>query len=563
MKEKVKKILTTTLLSAATISAVGCGVNGNKLAKNIDKSMADFVSSINNLDYVETGKPANDKVGKIVETGSSLYGTGTHRISAEGNQIKFLNNNVSETEIENTITKPTERKDDFKLFVLSETPFISLTSNDNNANLSFNIKFSTNKIEETSTEIDEKINTLILKRSILMIYVNEIYNGNVTLSEENKTAINAYVNVIKENTSFLNGNRGMVKNQLKLATDLVEDGKNENLVNYYIIKSGEALENRASKLDSTISAIDSITKIIEDNLSSTSTYYNTKLSDTYQNIISNINSNSNTQINANSSNKEIADSISNSLNFLGGNKTQSSNEQNNVTPTPTIDTKDIKTPTNNTNNNGLTTYPMVDRNSQNNTNLGLQNSRQNGFQNNRQNPALNQNNNNQTIQRGPQIRNNNPNDNIMTLEENYKDNTRKEIQPRVNSTTGRMQNRNHNINARRNNNQFQSTNQNLTNNQNNANNSNIAPNFTQNAENLQNLNNNSTFDQNRMNNVTTSNQFRRLNSNMNKLDNEDSKTMRAERTPERVTKEQYTSASANEDLKVTRVPYKSTNAIKR
>lgn len=324
MKNNFKKILTTSIVSAVSLTAIGCSTTNTKLAKNIDKSMAEFVTSINKLDYVDTSTTDN-KLGKIVETTSN-----------DNSYIKTLNN----LNIENTITRPSERNDNFKLFVLSSKPFITFTSDDNSTSLQLSVKFSTDKIEETSDEISSKINQLILKRSILMIYVNEIYNGNVSLSEENKVAINAYTNVIKENTSFLNGNRGMVKNQLSLANDLVTSDNNDNLINYYIIKSGEALETRSNKIDSTISAIDSIISILETNLSPSSTYYQSKLSATYENILNGMNTSDSSD-----ENKELAKKIADSLNFcLQTNNNNSENNQNqtNEDTTQSNLTKDIK-----------------------------------------------------------------------------------------------------------------------------------------------------------------------------------------------------------------------------
>lgn len=372
MKNKIKKIITTTAITAVSLTAIGCGNSNSKLAKNIDKSMADFVSSVNNLDYVDTSTP-NSSIGKIIETSSLYSDSQSRKIRTNGNQIQFLNNNISEIEIENTITRPQDRSDNFKLYVLSDIPYISLTSDDTSANLNMTVKFSTNKIEETSDEINTKINNLILKRSILMIYVNEIYNGNVELSEENKVAINAYVNVIKENTSYLNGNRGMVKNQLSLASDLVSSEQNENLVNYYIIKSGEALETRSNKFDSTIEAIDSIIDIIENNLTNSSCFYQSNLSDTYQNIISNMTSEntSDIEITKDSSNQEIASSIANSLNLtknltitnsetpeIDNNTTENNNQlQNNTT----------NIETNNALNDNNNTSSVSDLNISNNT----------------------------------------------------------------------------------------------------------------------------------------------------------------------------------------------------
>lgn len=321
MKNKFTKILTTTILSAVSATAIGCNSTNAKLAKNIDKSMAEFVSSINNLDYVDVSKSAtssNEKIGKIVETSSNA--------SISNSQSKYLNKNLSQLNVENTITRPVDRSDNFSLFVLSESPYISISSEDNAQTLNLNMKFSTNKIEETSSEINEKINKLILNRSILMIYVNEIYNNNVNLTEENKVAINAYVNVIKENTSFLNGNRGMVKNQLGLATDLATTENNNNLINYYIIKSGEALETRASKIESSLNAINSIISIIETNLSESSNFYNTNLSGTYNGIFEKLETTTAKEITKDSTNKEVAESIANSLGFCETQNKTSNNE---------------------------------------------------------------------------------------------------------------------------------------------------------------------------------------------------------------------------------------------
>lgn len=339
MKGKIKKLITATCLTAVSLTAIGCAQTNSNVAQNIDKSMADFVSSINSLDYVKTASAASlelvnesletsgsgekSKVGKIVETSLSEDVMSTSAAEAQSAStlilhekypIAYLNEVTYPQIIENTITRPEERCNNSKLFVLSSSPFIMISTGVNNNGP--RKLYSTEKIEEASNEIDQKINTLILKRSILLIYVNEIYNGNVTLSEENKVAINAYVNVIKENTSFLNGNRGMVKNQLTLASDLASSNKNDELVGYYIIKSGEALETRASKLDSGIAAIDSIISIIESNLKENSAYYNSSLSTTYKNIVSNFNaSKMSSEITKDSADKEVADSIIDSLRF--------------------------------------------------------------------------------------------------------------------------------------------------------------------------------------------------------------------------------------------------------
>jgi hypothetical protein len=632
MKNKLKKILTTTIVSAVSITAIGCSSTNTKLAKNIDKSMAEFVSSINNLDYVDTSvtTTSNDeKIGKIVETATSTNGVNNIKIINSNNgQLQFLNNEISDIEVENTITRPSERNDNFKLFVLSESPFISLTTSDNSASLNLNIKFSTNKIEETSDEISTKINTLILKRSILMIYVNEIYNGNVNLSEDDKIAINAYVNVIKENTSFFNGNRGMVKNQLSLASDLVSSESNENLINYYIIKSGEALETRANKIDSSISAIDSIIKIIEANLTPASNYYNTNLSSTYDSLISNIksetnNTNSSTEITKDSTNKEIADKIADSLRFnestillnnsssttensnssTSNNSTENNNSNTNSTTENNNSTTNDNSITNNTtaNDNSNTNNTTANNNSTennqdtsttNNTDSTIQTKSVNDNINrtNSQNNLINSRTNQNTTQRTNDVSNNltipndrqrisnnhartgfvpntNNNDrNLRTLEEN---------QNNINSDAANQRNINQNQNVSRNRvNRRRIRNQNRNNLTTNNENENQSQNSNSTQNGTQTTNNNLNENQNRINqqsnngsaintNSRRANKIKSVTNMIENKENNNDKFLRADRTPENATKEEYQSTSSNRNGQTTndasRVPYR-TNA---
>lgn len=325
MKNKFKKIMATTMLSITATAGIGCATTNSKIAQKINNGVEDFVSSINKLDFVDTNT-SNTNIGKIVSA---------------ANDTKFISSMATTTNIENTITRPEERTDNFKLYVLSTSPFISLTSDDNNINLS--MQFSTEKIETASDNINEKINKLILKRAILMVYVNEIYNGNVELSEENRKAINAYVNVIKENASFLNGNRGMVKNQLGLASNLINNQQDENIVNYYIIKSGEALEIRSNKIDSTISSIESIITILEQNLTPASCYYQKSLTTAYDNMINDMNNNTITNTENNTLAKEIAESI----NLIKTDSTQTSNTTNSVNKPVTLENLDTNKSVNN------------------------------------------------------------------------------------------------------------------------------------------------------------------------------------------------------------------------
>ena len=403
MKRKFKKLMATALLSMTATSAIGCANSNTKIANKINNGIEDFVSSINNLDYVETNNQ-NSNLGKIV---SAL------------NEDNLYTKMTYNTNIENTITRPTERSDNFKLYILSKTPFITLSSDDNNLNLTMQV--STEKIEETSDDINGKINQLILKRAILMIYVNEIYNGNVNLTEENRTAINAYVNIIKENTSYLNGNRGMVKNQLGMASDLINKESDDNIINYYIIKSGEALEIRSNKIESTISAIDSIISILEQNLNQNSCYYQNNLTTNYQDMISKINND-----NLNNENEILAKNIAESINIIDSNSTSTKqkttypmtkNQRNQTNSNTTDNCIDCnKTPINNSNQSS-------NSNNQNKNIQTLENFDNNKIQNTNNNYSKQINKtqisseNNESLNKNSRIYNNRINNNIIKRNE--------------------------------------------------------------------------------------------------------------------------------------------------
>ena len=439
-----------------------------------------------------------------------------------------------------------------------------------------------------------KINTLILNRSILMIYVNEIYNNNVNLTENDKVAINAYVNVIKENTSFLNGNRGMVKNQLSLASDLVTNENNDNLVNYYIIKSGEALETRANKIDSSIKAINSIIEIIEANLTTSSNYYKSNLSSTYENLLNNFNTNtSSKEITKDSTNKEIAESIANSLGFC--NPTTSTedkttvnkannNEANSNNQTAALPTKNPRPVTNSPINNlPINSAPAVTQNQNNTTqntiNQPVTNNQastqitQSTDTNRTQNPQITRD-----IKTNPIIKNNSPTfprrDPELSINQYQNqtsqnepgtglkfNNNRNTLSPYARSQSV-AEERRRRI-AMRNNETNQSTRNIVPNpNLNNTNKTNESQTNTENTNNLQTYNSQRPYINIEPRQANNPNYLNR-NNNQGATDMQnDDKVYRATRTPESSTKEQLNSTMFSNDHRPTtnhasRVPYRT------
>jgi len=136
------------------------------------------------------------------------------------------------------------------------------------------VNFSTDDIENSKEQIQNIVSELINKRSNLLLYINDLYKGNIALSSGSKSAINAYMNIIKDNTAFLNQNKGIVSNQLNKAQELLSSDPNSSLAGAYIIRTKEAISSRIAKLESSISAMQSITEILKGSLKSSSPNFN-------------------------------------------------------------------------------------------------------------------------------------------------------------------------------------------------------------------------------------------------------------------------------------------------
>jgi len=114
--------------------------------------------------------------------------------------------------------------------------------------------------------IDELINI----RTVVMLYISDLYNGNVTLSNADVEAINSYANIIKESTAYLKSNNGTVNNHINEAASFIASGHNSSLANSHIIRATEALNTRCAKLEAAIVATYNIAGIIRDNLNKAS-----------------------------------------------------------------------------------------------------------------------------------------------------------------------------------------------------------------------------------------------------------------------------------------------------
>ena len=264
MNKNLKKIMITTMFSVASISAIGLGQQTKMMAQNenhLHKNIA--AKTISNDTQNSTS------LGKIIS--ASAY-----------NDRQYISPKIQTNSIEESITNQTTAESGLKLFILTNIPFANITTDENNLTQN----------NQTTTNYNDELN---LKRSILMVYVNEIKDGHVTLSEENKNEINRHIETINQNNSF------------------------EQTQTYNLNKTNT---------QTTISAIDSIIKIVEENLSPTSKFYSSNFSKNYGIFAGTKNTTSNQNDNISIA-QNIAQALKMNINYdTNNNQNQISTEQN-------------------------------------------------------------------------------------------------------------------------------------------------------------------------------------------------------------------------------------------
>lgn len=249
MKNKIKKIVTATILSAVGATTIATLSGSEKIAC---PQNCKAIST-----YSGTGV-SNSKIGKIVETSSPV----PYNSFSSTNNYNYLSQTA---DVETNINSTPEITGSFQIYFLSNTPSVMLSSNNSNYSNSRNYRQNFS---------NRKLNELITKKAILMVYLNELNQNNVNLSSEDKIQLGEYVKTLKNNSS-------------RTATP------------YY-----------NQNIDSKISTIDAMINIFESRLASTSSFTQNKLTSLAQ-----TNNNLNYEINTNSSNSEIINSILSALNF--------------------------------------------------------------------------------------------------------------------------------------------------------------------------------------------------------------------------------------------------------
>lgn len=364
----MKKIIRLTMFSLLSLSLIiftGCNSADKTLAKNLDNTVTNLVYSITNLDFADTAdinllSTNTNKTNNVTDNNenenitenqisnnsknANCCGNCNNSGSLSQFQVKNQNYNMNENMSgypgfnKEFCDKPIS-KAKYNTYCYGNNKTNSVVSNQTNTADNMQeknetkalVSFSTEQISENNQTLQSLISKLINKRSNLLLYINDLYKGNITIASTNKNAVNAYMNILKDNTSYFNQHRGLVTNQIDQAKELYNSDNSSSLINAYIIRTNEAIATRITKLESSISAMDSILDIMKGSQNSSSKSY--ILNNYNQNVIRN--NNIKTQDNINKAiNTETTNRINNeNLNDNQGLENAKINTENNNKPT--------------------------------------------------------------------------------------------------------------------------------------------------------------------------------------------------------------------------------------
>lgn len=364
----MKKIIRLTMFSLLSLSLIiftGCNSADKTLAKNLDNTVTNLVYSITNLDFADTAdlnllSTNTNKTNNVTDNkeNENITENQISNNSKNANCCENCNNSdsLSQFQVKNQNYNMNENmsgypgfnkefcdkpisKAKYNTYCYGNNKTNSVVSNQTNTADNMQeknetkalVSFSTEQISENNQTLQSLISKLINKRSNLLLYINDLYKGNVTIASTNKNAVNAYMNILKDNTSYFNQHRGLVTNQIDQAKELYNSDNSSSLINAYIIRTNEAIATRIAKLESSISAMDSILDIMKGSQNSNSKSY--ILNNYNQNTIRN--NNVKTQDNINKPiNTETTNQINNeNLNDTQGFENANINTENNNKPT--------------------------------------------------------------------------------------------------------------------------------------------------------------------------------------------------------------------------------------
>ena len=232
--------------------------NANNSANNNDNNtvtsnIKDDISANNN----STGNRAN------YNTSTGNY-TNSNTNTDNNDAVDTADNRNNDTTKNNSIGINSENITDGDANKILNQTGITTGGTDIDTSTSTNSIYS--DLATSSARISELIADLVKVRTVIMLYISDLYNGSITLSQDEINAINSYANIIKESTAYLKSNQGTVKNHLNEATSFGETDAYASLANSHIIRATEVLNTRGAKIESAVVATMNIIDILKTNV---------------------------------------------------------------------------------------------------------------------------------------------------------------------------------------------------------------------------------------------------------------------------------------------------------
>ena len=247
---------------------------------NIDHGLSvdDPNSSANNTNSIANNNDNNTVTSNIKDDISSNNSTGNNdnNNTSTGNYTNSNTNTDNNDAVDTADNRNNDTTKNNSIGINSE----NITDGDANKILNhtgittggtdIDTSTSTNSIYSdlatSSARISELISDLVKVRTVIMLYISDLYNGSITLSQDEINAINSYANIIKESTAYLKSNQGTVKNHLAEATNFGNTNGYASLANSHIIRATEVLNTRGAKIESAVIATMNIIDILKTNV---------------------------------------------------------------------------------------------------------------------------------------------------------------------------------------------------------------------------------------------------------------------------------------------------------
>ncbi|MBQ7453349.1 MAG: hypothetical protein IJS68_03735 [Clostridia bacterium] len=310
------------MLPLIMIFACGCTNSSKTLARSLDNTISNLVYSVSNLDLLSASQISKvNSVSNSITKNINQYASCSSLV--DDNDVYFIYNNDADdsdiqdeektVEFDKNAKLQQNSKNNDKLLKIDEenaenvedqsdttddntTPFGNKNFNNLAGDLASNYagnnvgiteiapsEVNTNygdiysSLETSSKKMESLINDLVNIRTIIMLYISDLYNGSISITQNDAQAINSYLNIIKEATAYLRSNNGSVNNHINEASQYLSSEQNSSLANSHIIRATEMLNTRCAKLESAIVATYNIASILQNTGTSTSSTTQTSI----------------------------------------------------------------------------------------------------------------------------------------------------------------------------------------------------------------------------------------------------------------------------------------------